>query len=606
MRNPINVLKMLQEKSENDHNYCFHRLYRNLYNPEFYLTAYSNIYSNKGSMTKGVDGKTLSGLNMDRIQKIIASLKDHSYSPSPVKRIHIPKKSGKKRPLGIPSADDKLVQEIIRMILEAIYESMFSKFSHGFRPNRSCHTALLQVSRTFTGTKWFIEGDIKGCFDNINHKTLIAILRVRIKDEYFISLIWKFLKAGYLENRILGNTYSGAAQGSVISPILANIYLNELDMFVESRMKSFNKGKSRSYNPEYHSLINASNYKRKCFTEKWDGMSEKERMTAKEEIQQMKEKARNLQRADHMDGSYRRLTYVRYADDWLCGVIGSLKDAEKIKQDLAEYLSKELGLELSQEKTLITHNRKKASFLGYEITLSKDISVKKCAKRTGRFHMGRVKLYVPKIKWMKKLIENGAMKIKNQTGSNEKWIPMPRKELIPLEPYTILNNYNQEIRGLCNYYALACNVSVLHKYKYIMEYSMYKTLGSKYRCSIPKVQKRFCHDGTFKVEGHAPNKPKKALVFYDKPICKHTAPSKYEMDIIQPLQKYSRMKQVIARFISGKCELCGIREKEPVIYQIKKMSAAKENNPLGQAMLRTRRKTLILCQSCYNITGAYR
>ena len=606
MRNPINVLTMLQLKSKNDDNYCYRRIYRNLYNSEFYLTAYSNIYSNKGSMTKGVDSKTFSGIEAKRIHKIIDSLKDHSYIPNPVKRIYIPKKNGKKRPLGIPSADDKLVQEIIRMILEAIYEPAFSKYSHGFRPNRSCHTALLQVSRTFTGTKWFIEGDIKGCFDNINHNTLIALLRKRIKDEYFISLIWKFLKAGYLENRTFGNTYSGAAQGSIISPILANIYLNELDKFVEDYIESFHKGKVRSYNPEYHSLINASNYKRKRFKENRDIMSTKEKLMAKDEIKQMKEKARSLQRANPMDETYRRLTYVRYADDWICGVIGSLEDAEKIKQDFAEYLLNELGLELSLEKTLITHNSKKASFLGYEITLSKDTSVKKCAKRTGRFHMDRVKLYVPKVKWLKKLIENGAMKIEKHAGLPEKWIPMPRKKLIPLEPYTIVNNYNQEIRGLCNYYALACNVSVLHKYKYIMEYSMYKTFGSKYRCSIPKVLKQFCQDGIFKVQGHSPNKPERTLSFYDKPICKHTAPSKYEMDTIQPIQKYSRRKEVIARFLSCKCELCGIREEEPVIYQIKKMSAAKEDTPLGQAMIRMRRKTIILCQSCYRLTGAYR
>jgi len=214
--------------------YKFERLYRNLYNPNFYLIAYQNIYSNKGSMTKGIDGKTLDGMGMERINRIIKKLKDNSYQPNPVRRQYIPKTNGKLRPLGIPSADDKLVQEIVRMILESIYEEGFSKQSHGFRPKRSCHTALEQIQRTYTGIKWFVEGDIKGCFDNIDQHILVGILRRKIHDEQFITLIWKFLRAGYMENWIYNETYSGAAQGSVISPILANIYMNELDVFMQA------------------------------------------------------------------------------------------------------------------------------------------------------------------------------------------------------------------------------------------------------------------------------------------------------------------------------------------------------------------------------------
>ncbi|ODM24805.1 reverse transcriptase domain-containing protein [Acetivibrio mesophilus] len=262
MRNPPIVLKALNEKAH-DTSYQFSRLYRNLYNPNFYLMAYSNIYSNSGSMTKGLDDKTLSGISYDRINNIILRLKNQSYKPTPVRREYIPKKNGKTRPLGIPSADDKLVQEIVRMMLEQIYEPIFSKYSHGFRPHRSCHAALIQVQKTFTGVKWFVEGDIKGCFDNIDHHVLIRILRKRIKDEYLISLIWKFLKAGYVDNNIFYNTYSGCAQGSIISPILANIYLNKLDKFVERYKTEFEKGKSRKYNPHYHKINGYINYK-KC------------------------------------------------------------------------------------------------------------------------------------------------------------------------------------------------------------------------------------------------------------------------------------------------------------------------------------------------------
>ena len=176
MRNPIDVLKSLSEKSKNP-SYRFERLYRNLYNPEFYLLAYKNIYANNGSMTPGIDGTTIDGMSIQRIAQIITSLKTHSYQPNPARRTYIPKKnSAKKRPLGIPSGDDKLVQEVVRMILESIYEPNFSETSHGFRPQKSCHTALLTIQDTFTGAKWFVEGDIQACFDSFDHHVLRACL----------------------------------------------------------------------------------------------------------------------------------------------------------------------------------------------------------------------------------------------------------------------------------------------------------------------------------------------------------------------------------------------------------------------------------------------
>jgi len=236
MRNPINVLKSLESNACNQE-YRYERLYRNLYNPEFYLLAYKNIAKSQGSMTAGSDGKTLDDMSIKRIQQIIDSLKDYSYQPSPARRTYISKKNdpNKKRPLGIPSSDDKLVQEVVRMILESIYEPTFSPQSHGFRPNRSCHTALLQVKATFTGANWIIEGDIKACFDSFDHHVLIDILRRRIQDEHFIGLMWKFLKAGYMENWKYHSTYSGSPQGSGASPILANIYLSELDGYMEDK-----------------------------------------------------------------------------------------------------------------------------------------------------------------------------------------------------------------------------------------------------------------------------------------------------------------------------------------------------------------------------------
>ena len=214
MRNPIHVLKSLEEKASVS-NYKYERLYRNLYNPEFYLLAYANIAKSQGSMTQGVDGQTLDNMSLPRINRIIESIRNRTYQPKPAKRKYIPKKNGKLRPLGITSTDDKLVQEVVRMILEAIYEPTFSNNSHGFRPKRSCHTALTQVKKNFTGVTWIVEGDIKACFDNFDHHVLVELLRKRISDEAFIGLIWKFLKAGYMEQWQYNCTYSGVPQGKL-------------------------------------------------------------------------------------------------------------------------------------------------------------------------------------------------------------------------------------------------------------------------------------------------------------------------------------------------------------------------------------------------------
>ena len=202
MRSPQNVLESLKSKATNA-NYHYQRLYRNLYNPEFYLLAYQRIQAKQGNMTAGADGKTIDGMGMKRIENLIEKLRDYSYQPKPARRMYIPKANGKTRPLGIPSFDDKLVQEVVRLILESIYEPTFCNTSHGFRPKRSCHTALQHIKRNYTGVKWFVEGDIKGCFDNVDHHVLVQILRRRIADEHFIGLIWKFLKAGYMENWVL-------------------------------------------------------------------------------------------------------------------------------------------------------------------------------------------------------------------------------------------------------------------------------------------------------------------------------------------------------------------------------------------------------------------
>lgn len=311
MRNPVKVLNSLSEHS-NQTGYKFERLYRVLFNEEMFYVAYQRIYAKEGNMTAGSDGKTIDQMSLCRIDKIIGALKNETYKPHPARRMYIPKKNKKMRPLGIPSFEDKLVQEVLRMILESIFEMQFEDSSHGFRPHRSCHTALAQSQRLFTGSKWFIEGDIQGFFDNINHDVMIEILKERISDERFIRLIRKFLSAGYMEEWTYYKTYSGTPQGGIVSPILANIYLDKLDKYVKEYACQFNKGRKRTRNKEYAKLSNLSNrtrYKLEKATE------ETQRQELKAKIEQLDIDRRLLPTRDEMDSGYKRIRYVRYADD---------------------------------------------------------------------------------------------------------------------------------------------------------------------------------------------------------------------------------------------------------------------------------------------------
>lgn len=605
LRSPSKVLNSLQIKTA-ENGYKFDRLYRNLYNPNFYLIAYQNIYGNDGSMTEGIDGTTLKGMGMERIERIINKLKDFSYQPNPVRRHYIKKANGKLRPLGIPSADDKLVQEVIRLILESIYEPTFSKYSHGFRPQKSCHTALKQIQKTFTGVKWFIEGDIVGCFDNIDHHILVDLLRKKIHDEHFIGLIWKFLRAGYMEQWQYNTTYSGSAQGSIISPILANIYMNELDKFMEDYKNRFDKGVCKRNNPEYVSTHRKWVLHKKALSAKWKSLTIAEQKAEAKLLRAQRQEWLILPSKMVDDTNYRRIIYCRYADDFLVGVIGDKKDAEQAKSDIKEFLSANLKLELSDEKTHITHATDKARFLGYDVTTAKP----SCETQTrsngtvSRRPTGYVKLYVPQEKWQDNLLKKKALRITQDEQGKEIWMPIPRSNLIDKTPVEILNIYNAEIRGLYNYYAIAGNVSVLNKYCYIMEYSMYKTLACKFRCSMVSAKKKYSKGGKFSIPYTNAKGETKHVVFYDKGFCKRRVLRDKSIDIMPPEpSKYMyaiKPKELVVRLLQGKCELCGELDERPKVYQVKKLRDLRPDVEWEEKMISMRRKTLVVCQSCYD------
>ena len=595
MRNPKNVLNSLSKHSGNS-NYKFERLYRVLFNAEMFYVAYERIYAKPGNMTAGTDGKTVSGMSIERIEQLIESLKNETYQPAPSKRAYIPKKNGKKRPLGIPSFNDKLVQEVVRMILEAIYEGSFEHTSHGFRPGRSCHTALISIQKSFTAVKWFIEGDIKGFFDNIDHDVLVGILRERISDDRFIRLIRKFLKAGYVEDWTFHNTYSGMPQGGIVSPILANIYLDKLDKYVKEYIRHFDMGTKRRPGKESNDLANERKRTVRKLKKVKDG-TEKAALVAR--LKAIEQERAAFPSGDEMDGSYRRLKYIRYADDFILGVIGSKEDALRIKEDIKSFLSESLALELSEEKTLITHTGKSAKFLGYEITVTRNNHQRRDVQgRLRRTYGKRVRLNVSMATLRDKLLEYGAMEIKLRNGK-EIWKPKCRSGLIFNDDLEILDRYNRETVGFCNYYLIANNCVVLHNFRYIMEYSMYKTFAGKYRSTVRKINKKYRLNKLFTVK-YEQQGVIKSRTFYKTSFKRRTTAFNGSCDI-EPysIADVSRTN-LTDRLKAEKCELCGATGKL-IMHHVRNLKDLKGKESWKRLMSARKRKTIALCPSCHRL-----
>ena len=587
------VLKALSDHSQSS-DYKYERLYRYLFSEEMFAVAYQRIYAKQGNMTPGTDGKTIDEMSLERIERLIVSLKDESYQPHPARRVYIPKKNGKKRPLGIPSFEDKLVQEVVRLLLEAIYEGHFEGTSHGFRPHRSCHTALGMIQKSFAGAKWFIEGDIKGFFDNIDHNVLISILRERISDERFLRLIRKFLNAGYVEDWKYNKTYSGTPQGGIISPILANIYLDKFDMYIKEYAAKFRKGDRRSINPEYWRLNNKKNWLKQKLQKTSD---EQMRKSYLYEIAQLSKQMLSTPHKDAMDADFRRLQYVRYADDFLISVIGSKSECETIKADITQFMREQLKLELSDEKTLITHAQDKAKFLGYEIFIRKSDAVKR--NKDGvlkRDFNGAVVLTLNSAVIQKKLTEYNALEVRNIDGKDI-WWSKPRRYMTPMKSEEILAQYNAEIRGLYNYYSLATNVSKeCASFAFIMKMSMFKTLGWKLNTSARKVRQKYQKDKDFVIPYNDAKGKQKYRVFYNEGFKKRNAQFDVDYDKL-PQTMYVPYPSLVERLKDGRCELCG-KEGEVVMHHVRTLTKLKGNNEWEKLMLKRQRKTLVVCEDC--------
>ena len=558
------------------------QLYRQLFNPQLYLMAYGRIYANHGAMTPGATQETADGMSMEKIERIIDAMRHERYRFSPVRRVQIPKKNGTLRPLGLPTWSDKLVGEVVRLLLTAYYEPTFSDHSHGFRSGRGCHTALRQVADTWSGTTWFIEADISDCFGSFDHEIMVRILSEKIHDGRFLRLIRNMLTAGYLEDWTWNATLSGAPQGGTVSPVLSNIYLHKLDEFVETVLiPKYTQGVTRKRNPAYIRVKSGLAYARKC------GRRAKAR--------QLRGQLRRLPVGDPRDPGFRRLRYSRYADDHLLGFIGPKAEAEEIKDQLARFLRGELALELNADKTLITHARTRAArYLGYEIIVQHGDSKITKGQRSVN---GKIALRVP--------LDVIRAKRAPYRRHGKAW---HRAAMQNLDDYDIVKTYAAEYRGVVQYYLLANDVWRLKSLRWDAQTSMLKTLAAKHQSSVVKMARkhrakiatpyglRQCFEARVVRDG----KPALVARFGGIPLIRNK--DAVLADRVRVRVPYPR-KELVIRLRARRCELCG--DVGPVlVHQVRRLASLGQPGPGQPAwaalMASKRRKTLVVCRSCHD------
>jgi len=563
------------------------RLYRQLFNPQLYLLAYGRIYSNQGAMTPGVTEETVDGMSLGKIERIIDALRHERYIFSPARRTFIPKKNGKLRPLGLPSWSDKLVAEVVRMLLDAYYDVQFSDHSHGFRPSRGCHTALREVAETWKGTHWFIEGDIADCFGSLDFTVMLATLGEKIHDGRFLALIHKMFSAGYLQDWEWHATLSGAPQGGIASPVLSNIYLHRLDEFVETVLvPEYTRGKVRATNPAYRKFAPVIARARQ------NG----DQNTARRLCQQR----RHISYGDPQDPGYRRLRYVRYCDDFLLGFSGPAAEAEEIKQRLRRFLKDELKLELSENKTLVTHARKGARFLGYHIVAQHTND--QITRRT-RAVNGVIGLRVPADVITTKCAQYLA-----------RGKPASQTRLLHGSDYSIVARFGAEYRGMVQYYLLANNVHWLNRLHWVMQTSLLKTLAQKHNSKVTKMSRKF----KVKIEtpdglrtclqarvDRGPGKKPLVATFGGIPLKRQRTAKIIDR---RPARGTPVGGELIRRLRHGECELCGNTDKVQVRHVRKLADLQRLHGPQQPAwavlMAKKRRKSLVVCGNCHDTIHA--
>lgn len=450
-------------------------------NKDILILAYDKIKSKPGNITMGTTKELLDGINHKYFDKLSNDLGSGRFKFQPVRRVEILKLKGGTRSLSVGNFREKIVQENMRIVLNTIFDNKISEHFHGFRSNHSCHTAVWEVRNIFSKVNWFVEVDLTKCFDTIPHNLIIQELNKYIEDKAFIDLVYKLLRTGYIDEKgIYHKTKVGVPQGSVVSPLLSNIVLNLVDTWIYNYIEEFTKGKTRKITKEYKRIS---------------------RLLEKTQLFSERIKLQKIRRATTMpflinDPSFKRIKYVRYADDILIGVIGSKQDCIIVKEELSKYLNS-LGLTINQDKTLITcASKTPVRFLGYNISVtpySKEPTVTKYIKNGNKIrsrHPTRIILNAPITDIVNKIIINGFSR-NSKTG--RVGFPTRVGRWVIEEPRLIINNFLTIGFGLLNYYKLATNYNTLkHRLWFILYYSCVLTLAGKYRTkTISKTIKKF-------------------------------------------------------------------------------------------------------------------
>ena len=581
MQSAETVLSVIRERGRRG--LPLERLYRQLFNRELFLLAYGRIYSNAGAMTPGATAETVDGMSLAKIDAIIGALRSESYRWSAARRVYVPKRNGRKRPLSMPSWSDKLVAEVVRMLLDAYYEVRFSGHSHGFRSGRGCHTALSEVSRVWTGTRWFIEGDIADCFGTLDRQVMVSTLAVHIHDGRFLQLIGRMLAAGYSEDFTWHATLSGAPQGGIASPVLSNIYLDRLDQYVEQTLiPEYERGERRRKNLAYHRV--------------WRGIKRAREYGDRQQVRALTRALRRMPSQDPADPGYRRLRYVRYCDDFLLGFAGPKHEAEQVKERIRAFLREELKLELSESKTLITHAASQAAhFLGYEVrTQHADTKITDGRRMVN----GVIGLFVPKAAIRERCARYMS-----------RGVPASRGPLLFDEDFSIVATYGSEYRGYVQYYLLAQDVHRLSRLRWVMETSMLKTLAAKHSSTVTTMARKYktriaTDDGPrvcFQVT--VPREGRKPLVarFGGIPLKrKNTA----IISDRKPPRATTQGNELIHRLLAERCELCGSSTGLQVHHVRKLADLDKPGRPERptwvRLMAKRKRKTLVVCERCHH------
>lgn len=591
MQKANQILQAIRKMGE--HRIPLTRVYRNLFSEDLFLAAYGKIYRNEGALTPGIDPTdTADGMSLDIIHNIIEKLRKEQYRFRPARRMTIPKKSGGARGINAPGFSDKLVQEALRLMLEAYYEPRFRESSHGFRAGRGCHTALQHVHTKFQGAKWLIEGDIKGCFDNINHAVLLNILSRDIQDGRLLNLIRLGLEAGFAEYWTYHKTYSGTPQGGILSPILANIYMHELDEHIEDVLiPQYTRGKQRATNPDYRRY----EWPIKCARKQGnDALAHK-----------LEQERRQIPFGVVNDPTYRRLSYVRYADDFILGFAGSKSEAIAIKEAIRTFLQQRLKLTLSEEKTLITHAQtEKARFLGYAVSIYQaddKLTRRTNSKTKGRSINGGVRLGVPyglTNEKAKQYQENGKV--------------VSERRLLDYSDTHIIDVFQSRFRGIAEYYKYATDRCHLRKLQYIMQIALVKTLAHKYRISASQVYRKY--RGKLTVDNHdyttlqleVPTKHGSRLIYWGAIPLRTVKIGQAQLLHDQQYQEqFKNTVDLLVRLKADVCELCGSTDRCQVhhirkLAELKKRWAGRKEKPRWVTrMIAMQRKTLIVCFRCH-------